>query len=173
MQEESGIDGDGGGSDSGAAIRPPKRRRVVSIRGRGARGACAEERAELRPARSLWSAEEHIELLTASAQCRSLRHMPQAEKSWKTIFERKNGPMQSNPPPSYDLLRRGRIRLDLTVVLAWRQFFNILVSSGASWSVYVWMDASPQWRGRELFAASFDLCWVADGVRHCWRRLFP
>ena len=81
--------------------------------------------------------------------------------------------MQVCAVPSYDVLRRIRLRLDVVAMLAWRHWLAQLMQSGKEWSVYVWMDASPQWRGKELFAASFDLIVVEGDERNLYRRLFP
>ena len=59
------------------------------------------------------------------------------------------------------------------MILAWMRWLDQLMRSGKEWSVYVWMDVSPQWRGKQLFAASFDLIVVDGDERSLHRRLFP
>ena len=38
----------------------------------------------------------------------------------------------------------------MTAMLAYQFWFRTLIDSDAVWYMYVYMDASPQWRGREL-----------------------
>ena len=58
-------------------------------------------------------------------------------------------------------------------MLAFRLWFQNLLSSGVPWFLFVYMDASPQWRGRELFAASIDVVRIVDGERLYSRHLLP
>ncbi len=74
---------------------------------------------------------------------------------------------------SYEVLRRARIRFDIALLLAFRLWFRKLLSSGEPWLLFVYMDASPQWRGRELFVASIDVVRIVDGERLCSRHLLP
>ena len=64
-------------------------------------------------------------------------------------------------------MRLARVRLDTVAMLVHRHFWQSLV--WAEVAIHIWCDASPQWRGFELFAASFDL--LAPGF--CQRRAFP
>lgn len=64
---------------------------------------------------------------------------------------------------SRELLRLGRVKLDIVCMLMWRHFWRTLVAeSFADISIHFWCDASPQVRGYELYAASLDL--FAGGV---------
>ena len=71
---------------------------------------------------------------------------------------------------SIEALRRTRVKFDAFSMLLFRAFFRSLVVPMVSF--YLYMDASPQWRGLELFAASFDV--LSIGVhRYLKHRLFP
>lgn len=70
-----------------------------------------------------------------------------------------------------EVLRRARVRLDCVTMLLFRQLWASLVEAvgDGAVSIYMFADASPQWRGLELYAGSFDLF---DG-KVIQRRLFP
>ena len=53
------------------------------------------------------------------------------------------------------LLRKSRILLDVACMLAFRSYVASLLVKDVS--INTWIDASPQWQSRELFASSFDL----------------
>ena len=72
-----------------------------------------------------------------------------------------------------EVLRRSRIRFDITMMLAYRQWFRLLVDSSDDWSLFAYTDASPQWRGRELFASSLDFIRFSGGSRELVRILLP
>jgi hypothetical protein len=66
-------------------------------------------------------------------------------------------------------LRRSRVNLDATAMLLFRAFYKTL-NPDLTW-VFIFLDASPQERGRELFAASFDLI-CRSAPEFCQRRYF-
>ena len=121
------------------------------------------------------SAEEYIEFLAASSLTCSIRAMPKSSKVWTDITKRRSHLDTLDVPktPSYDVLRRTRIRFDIALMLAFRLWFQNLISSGVPFFLFVYMDASPQWRGRELFAASIDVVRIVDGERLYSRHLLP
>ena len=73
---------------------------------------------------------------------------------------------------SIRLLRDAGIKLDCTAMVIFRSFFAALRASidEHELHIYVYADASPQWRGLELLASSFE-CTTGDGKYY--RRLFP
>ena len=70
-----------------------------------------------------------------------------------------------------ELLRKGRVRLDCVAMLLFRRVFQSLLDlHGAdNKHIFVHSDSSPQWRGVELFASSFD---IVAGNQYL-RRAFP
>ena len=143
----------------------------TDIRG-GARGNSLRKKAY----RCDFSAEEFVEWLTASAGVKSLRKMPQAQRAWSRILARKCGysceDMDRVRQPSYELLRRIRVRFDLTMMLMHRYAWRATVD--ADTDIVIWVDASPQWRGREMYAASYDAATFDSSLRpSSVRRLFP
>jgi len=73
-------------------------------------------------------------------------------------------------PANMQVLRDARPRLDAVACLIFRQFWKTLVPS--SIDIYIYLDSSPQIRGEELFAASFELRDI-QGHFPWERRLFP
>lgn len=74
---------------------------------------------------------------------------------------------------SYEVLRWSRIRLDCTMMMISRAFFARVMSESVieHCNFYLYADASPQWGGFEMFAATYDYYdYRAD---HLIRRLLP
>jgi hypothetical protein len=97
----------------------------------------------------------------AAKHIKEIRDSPKAAKSFARLFAR-NGPESATvmlgrlERISHDLIRKTRVRLDCVAMLTYRHFFRTLASIGLA--IYVWTDSSPQWKGTELYAASFDVC---------------
>ena len=124
--------------------------------------------------RNEFSAEEIIELLEASATCKSLRHMPRASRIWGNIYQRRYGHhVDLAMAPCYDTLRRARIRLDLVAMLAFRFGIRTLLLSGIEFALFVFIDASPQWRGRELYGGTLDIVVYREEGPSYSRHLLP
>lgn len=70
-----------------------------------------------------------------------------------------------------EVLRRSRVRLDCVAMLLFRRFWATLMDTVEEHQVnlYLFADASPQWRGLEMYASSFDLV-DGDNIVH---KLFP
>ena len=74
---------------------------------------------------------------------------------------------EANP----ETLRKARVHLDLSAMVAFRMYWRDFVQLDALW-VYLFVDVSPQVRGLELYAATFDILFnTATPYYH--RRLFP
>ena len=56
---------------------------------------------------------------------------------------------------AYDVLRKARIKLDMSMMAAFRNYFSSLNAEDVIMHLFV--DGSPQKRGLELYAASFDI----------------
>ena len=70
----------------------------------------------------------------------------------------------------HEVLRRGRVHLDMAANVLFRYFFRTLDLDCIYF--YLFVDASPQWRGRELYAASFDMMGIVATALFWQRRLF-
>ena len=67
----------------------------------------------------------------------------------------------------YERLRRSRIILDWVMMLVFRLYWKTLVYSDVFLHLYI--DASPQKRGLEMYATSFDLTVGSLAAFHVWR----
>jgi hypothetical protein len=118
-------------------------------------------------------ADEVIDWLRASLDLKQIRKAGTAAGNFARIFAR-GGPesrhamLARTRNVQYEVTRLARVRLDAVAMLAFRHFWKSLQLIDDMF-ICVWCDASPQWRGQELFAASFDL--LAPGYER--RRTFP
>jgi hypothetical protein len=72
---------------------------------------------------------------------------------------------------SATVIREARVRVDMVACKLWRDFFESLLQSVLA--IYIYIDTSPQWRGLDMVAISFDLvCFHAGDTMHFSRR-FP
>ena len=55
----------------------------------------------------------------------------------------------------FETLRRARIRLDAFASLVSRQWWRVIL--GSSISIFLYVDSSPQLRGEDMFASSFEI----------------
>ena len=71
-----------------------------------------------------------------------------------------------------EVTRKARMRFDVLAMHIWRAFFKQV--SLESVDIYLFVDGSPQYRGKELFAASMDVfIHSAGGTVERFRRLLP
>ena len=86
------------------------------------------------------------------------------------LYVTKPGQYKQRQPWNPDSLRCARVKLDAMCMLLLRIFLAAVL--GLNSFIYIFVDASPQWRGLELFAASFDIVVIGE-YRYVQRRLFP
>ena len=117
-------------------------------------------------------AEKIVDLIRASAELRQVKRMRHGTSAFARLFS-KGGPETAEQmlarvgSTNREVIRAGRIRLDYVGNIAFRRYLTTLDLDTISIQLYA--DASPQRRGLELFAASFDL-FVGDEIS---RRFFP
>ena len=117
-----------------------------------------------------------IEWLGATSYLKDVRQARAAAKAFAPLFSRSSGKsslelMHHLPSCASELLRRGRVRLDCVSMLLHRRLWVSMVTERLeNIAIYLFTDASPQWRGIELFASSYDVS-VNGGPAE--RRLFP
>lgn len=104
--------------------------------------------------------KELLDWLRASRNSKSLKNIKRTTAAFSVIFARvAKQPVkqlvQRLRVVGRDLLRTGRVRLDIVRMLVCRDFLETVVKSdeGMPW-MHIYCDASPQARGLELFAAS-------------------
>ena len=112
----------------------------------------------------LHSPETVIAWMVATMHLKDLKHTAECSKAFATIFSQACGVEASSLMANlkqvhWELLRRARVRLDCTAMLLFRALWYDLMAGDAAQQTYVYLftDASPQWRGLELFASSFDM----------------
>ena len=108
--------------------------------------------------------------VVATSYIKNLKESDEAACAWSRVLlhERHDTISELLDPQdiaSRERLRTARVRLDCTAMLCFRFALEMMAKP----VFYVWADSSPQWRGREYFAASFDT--FSAGVLQ--RRLFP
>jgi len=119
--------------------------------------------------------EVMLEWLEMSAMLKDIRRANEGAAIFARIFARKAGVAAADLLCQLDVinvetLRKCRCRADVAAMAVWRHVFDQVVRSDmASVSIYLFADASPQWRGVEVFASSMDL--HVNGVFE--RRLLP
>ena len=113
-----------------------------------------------------------IRYLDATKTLSQLRQVYTAKKKWIKVLSH-GGPESAEDMQrrvqnvGAETLRLGRVRLDAVAMLLFRLFFATLTLV----NIYLYADASPQWRGVELMATSFDMtCSTSDHISH---RLLP
>ena len=114
-----------------------------------------------------------LQFLEASQHLRCQKNVRKAVTSFKPLILKDGFPThfvqtdEANP----ETLRKARVHLDLSAMVAFRMYWRDFVQLDALW-VYLFVDASPQVRGLELYAATFDILFnTATPYYH--RRLFP
>lgn len=116
-----------------------------------------------------WLAKQHrVELilkwLRSSRFVKSIKEIGEAADSFLEIFAYSSGapaePMIATMKRVHpEILRRSRVRLDCLGMQLFRELWaaTVRATSNDLPNLYLFADASPQWRGLELYASSFDM----------------
>jgi hypothetical protein len=134
--------------------------------------------APLAPRGSKWkgrSVYDVLKFLKASAYIKDLNKLPKARVAFRELENQiadnpSAVPQRPGKDWNHDSLRKARVKIDATAMRVCRAFIHSLPASVVFIQLYV--DSSPQWRGAELFATSFDLI-VRSVLHFCERRLMP
>ena len=98
-----------------------------------------------------------LEWANATRRINSLRqHAHDTCKSFGSIYELSFGialPFHQLLKIAPEQLRVARVRIDVMALKAWRRFFDKITN----YKVQLYLDASPQWRGVNLYASTYDL----------------
>lgn len=119
-----------------------------------------------------------LDWVEATSHIRRLKDSYKAATSFGKLFAR-SGPqshsemMENLQVVSREMLRQSRTRLDSVAMLVHRRLMAATFSGQRSTGVrfFIFIDASPQWRGCELFATSLDTVDAQAGP--CSTRLLP
>jgi hypothetical protein len=124
------------------------------------------------PRRLAHPANIMIRWIDSTRTLAKLKNAHKAKTSWIALFsigapETKEEMEARIRTVNAETLRLARVRIDLVAMLVFRLFFATLTFV----NVYLYADTSPQWRGTELMAASFDM--TANEITGIQHRLFP
>lgn len=126
--------------------------------------------------RTAHSAQVILEWLGASSHVKDVRRISAATASFSRIFARGSGMgrerlLANLEKVGPETLRRARVRLDAVAMLLFRRLWRDQVRAAGvrQMNLYLFADASPQWRGLELYASTMEMF---DGTR-VTRKLLP
>ena len=126
---------------------------------------------------TMHSASFIIEWLGASSYIKQQRNIWAASKSFvKVLAKHKGVPVDeligTLRPPNGEVLRYARVKLDCVQNLCFREIFK---SMPDNMDIFLYIDSSPQVRGQELFACSFEAFDGNDADGQWWfsRRYMP
>jgi len=115
-----------------------------------------------------------VDWIRATRGSKQVRLSKTTASDWAKLFTRRltlqaEDLLAEEDQCSRELVRLGRVRLDICCMWLWRQFWMGLYRLDPACDVYLYTDASPQRRGIEFFATSFDL-YVGESL---FKRIFP
>ena len=110
--------------------------------------------------------------IKATRHSKQLRSLKTQKGDWKTVIVKDNIPPEylHNDMSSYESMRRARVHLDTAALVLYRALFATF-DLGPLW-IYLFVDGSPQFRGKELFASSFDVISIGAARAFFDRRHF-
>jgi len=128
------------------------------------------------PKASRWgglSVDKVLKFLDATRLLRQLHEFKNARGKFRALEDALTDEPRKFEPKTewnYESLRKARISIDGLWCLLFRQFWLTLPYEDIF--LYVWIDSSPQFKGHELFSASFDLV-VGSVDQFFMHRLYP
>ena len=113
-----------------------------------------------------------LKILDSSKYLRDIKDMENAKTSFKKLILKDDAPdtFIEHDTISYTTLRHARVNADALACVLYRMLW--LTFDPEDLYIFLFVDASPQYRGRELFAASMDLM-VGSMSEHFERKLLP
>ena len=98
--------------------------------------------------------------MSASLEVKNVRHLHRATLKFATVFTNTNSPRTKTildhiKTANFQTIRSTRIKLDTVAYNLFRQLWKRLIDDRIC--IYMYLDSSPQLRGEELFAVSFEL----------------
>ena len=115
-----------------------------------------------------------IDFVRATKFLSELRQLRNSKTAYTRVIVKDTCPQEylQQDDSNYEAMRKARCQLDCVAMLLWRYYYRTIDQTSA-W-LYLFVDASPQWRGTELLASSFDIIsFQEDGSSTCIRRLLP
>lgn len=123
----------------------------------------------------LYSAELVLEWLEATMHIKDIKKIGAATTAFARVFARSSKSSVHELTKNLvcvpaEVLRRARVRLDCLAMLLFRKLWAQMCQDNmAGLSVYLFTDASPQWRGLEMYASTVD---IFDGA-NIMRKMLP
>lgn len=102
-----------------------------------------------------------IDWVRSTSTLKNVKEQDVASNDWARLFARnlnitKEELVGTLSKAGREVIRRGRVRLDIVVMWVWRLGWRLeLEMNGVEF--YIHTDASPQMRGQELYASTFDM----------------
>jgi len=112
-----------------------------------------------KPLAGQYPVEDVISWLRATRKCMNSAELEEASRDWTCAFTRDPEERvllhQNKIPMGKEVVRKARVRFDCVLMLLTRALFDAM--DVGSVATYIFADASPQWRGWELYASSLDI----------------
>lgn len=114
-----------------------------------------------------------LDCVRATSFLRDLKQVKEAAEAWAAVIangglESKETIIQRLQVAGRETIRKARVKLDLLACLLWREFFwSCVCLQECQLSLFI--DASPQRLGQELFAVSYEIWHQGE----CHRRFMP
>eukprot|EP00959_Pyramimonas_sp_CCMP1952_P260773 5452639-Pyramimonas_sp.AAC.1 len=107
-----------------------------------------------------WPADVIVDWVSTTQYLKDVKFAHEAAECFAKLLSRKGELSQHELTQALDFvnrdtLRKARVRIDAIACLFFREFFKSLAPE--SLNMYIFADGSPQRRGLEMFASSFDL----------------
>jgi len=117
-------------------------------------------------------AKKITECVCASMHLKDVKNISAATKAFSRALsgsrEEAVRLVAKSKPLCRESLRAARVRVDVLAMLLFRKLWQD-IDHNTVW-IHIWVDGSPQWRGTEMYAASFDLYVHGTFIK---RRLLP
>jgi hypothetical protein len=106
------------------------------------------------------SAPVAVSWIAATQDLKAIRRKERAKSAWARLFAKGRAKKaeelkETAGKCNYEQLRRWRTRLDITCMLLFRTYLSRFATGILD--IFVFTDGSPQWRGLEMIASSFDM----------------
>jgi hypothetical protein len=126
-----------------------------------------------KPKHNDWDAETVFKWVRASRIVKQIRLMKDSRNDFYDLAGEEvpadiQQAAKERPGVSYDVIRKGRVKLDMVMMNVFRSYFRTLTADRLWISLFI--DASPQKRGYELFAISLDFVFSCTEQTFKYRR---
>ena len=101
-----------------------------------------------------------VDWLDATRDLKAIRKKERAKSAWARLFSKSRASeaaklKEAAGNASYEQIRKARVRLDITCMVLFQSYISLFNFDFLD--IFLFTDGSPQWRGLELIASSFDM----------------